>query len=102
MSKAVEVMQSAFEADPNAIHALTCMRVPCGKALVDHPTVLVDRSPVLGRDLAQVGVMGLINGILSAMGQPLVALKFDDEQDEFGRHKLLGFCEYQQVKLSEP
>ena len=90
----VKVLESAFKADPNAIHALVCNRVPCNQALADDPYIPVDIVPVLSDGCYQIGALGLINGILEANGLPKVAMKFSEEVDAKGRAKLLGFCEY--------
>jgi len=38
MSKASEILQRAFEADPNAMHALTVNRIPCNQAATMIPS----------------------------------------------------------------
>ena len=93
-STTVKVLESAFKADPNAIHALMCNRVPCNQALADDPYISVDIVPVLSGGCYQIGALGLLNGILEANGLPKVAMKFSEEVDAKGRAKLLGFCEY--------
>jgi hypothetical protein len=93
MSKASEILQRAFKADPNAMHALTVNRVPCNQALADDPDVIVDNPPVLGRTHFSVGMIGVLNGILHAVDLPRVAYKLDDEVDAEGRYRFLGFCD---------
>jgi hypothetical protein len=93
MSKASEILQRAFESDPNAMHALTVNRVPCNQRLADDPDVIVDNPPVLGRTHFSVGMIGVLNGILHAVDLPRVAYKLDDEVDAEGRHRFLGFCD---------
>ena len=93
MSKASEILQRAFETDPNAMHALTVNRVPCNQALADDPYVIVDNPPVLGRTHFSVGMIGVLNGILVGLDLPRVAYKLDDEVDAEGRHRFLGFCD---------
>ena len=92
-SKSAQVLQNAFDEDPNAIHALVTNRVPCNQALADDVFVVVEESRVLPKGHWQVGALGLVNAILSANELPLVAIKFG-EQDQDGRRKLLGFCDY--------
>lgn len=88
---AVLVLNRAFASDPDAIHAIICNRVPCNAALADDPSVVVDKSIV--SDVGwNVGMIGIINGILIEMDAPLVGVKFSDEPIEYGRHKILGFC----------
>ena len=94
MNATVKVLESAFKADPNAIHALMCNRVPCNQALADDPYIPVDAVPVLSDGCYQIGALGLLNGILEVNGLPKVAMKFSEEVDAKGRAKLLGFCEY--------
>lgn len=91
-----EVLNMAFKADPNAMHALICNRVPCNRSLADDPFVQVDESPVLPDGNFQVGALGLVNAVLAANDLPRVAAKFSDEKDSEGRAKFLGFCEYVQ------
>lgn len=94
VSRSLLTLNRAFEADPNAIHALLCNRVPCNQLLADDPCVQVDESPVLPAGNFQVGTLGLINAVLAANGLPLVAARFTDEKTSNGSPKLLGFCEY--------
>lgn len=93
MSKASEILQRAFEADPNAMHVLTVNRVPCNQALADDPYVIVDNPPVLGRTHFSVGMIGVLNGVLVGLDLPRIAYKLDDEVDAEGRHRFLGFCD---------
>lgn len=99
IEKVVAALNAAFAADPCAIHALIVNRVPCNQALADDPFVQVDCPPVLREGLFQVGAIGLINGVLAAIGLPLAATMFSDEKDDDGRSKLLGFTVY---KPSQP
>lgn len=94
MNKTVELLNAAFAKDPNAVHALIINRVPCNREFAYDPHIPVDVVPVLPGEHFQVDAIGLINGILSANGMPLVAAKWSDERDEEGRFKLVGFCEY--------
>jgi hypothetical protein len=97
---AVDTLNSAFLADPNAMHALVCNRVPCNQQLADHPTVVVDENRTLGADgCATVGALGLLNGVLVAIGLPLVVAKFveadEDWQEIYGaRRRFAGFTVY--------
>ena len=94
---AIEVLQQAFNSDPNAIHSLICNRVPCNETLANDEFIPVEKVQVLENAYFQVGALGLINGILAASNLPLVSLKFS-EKDELGRSKVLGFCEYKNEK----
>lgn len=94
LSKTAECLNSAFAADPNAIHALIVNRVPCNQSLVDHPQIYVDMLTVVDSSMAQATLLGVLNGVLVANGLPRVATKWTTEADEQGRRKLLGFCDY--------
>jgi len=97
LSKTVECLNSAFAADPNAIHALVVNRVPCNQALADHPHVVVDNPPVIEGQHFSVGALGLVNGILTANGLPRIGVKFEPmPSDQEGRFKIVGFCESNQ------
>jgi hypothetical protein len=93
---AVDALNAAFAADPNAIHALLCNRVPCNTELADDPHVVCEPTPPLGdtKETYHVGALGLINAVLTASGLPRVAAKYSDTADEYGRAALLGFVEY--------
>jgi hypothetical protein len=94
----VTCLNEAFERDPGAIHTLIVNRIPCNAALADDPLIQVGLgfASVKNEDQQyfQVGALGLINGVLAANGLPLVAVKFSDEPDEYGRRTILGFQEY--------
>jgi len=84
---ALQMMQSAFDADPAAVYALVCNRVPCTPAIVDHPHVLAETVPTVGA-LAVVGMLGFINGLLAAQGSAYaVATRWTQD----ARPQLLGF-----------
>lgn len=89
----METLNSAFTSDPNAIHSLVVNRVPCNIALANHPTIQVGGSPVLPPGCFQVGMLGVLNGVLGSLGHPLVMVKFS-EPDANGQRRILGFCEY--------
>ena len=97
LSKTVECLNSAFAADPNAIHALMVNRVPCNQALADHPHVVVDNPPVIDGHHFSVGALGLVNGVLTANGLPRIGAKFEPMSiDPEGRFKIVGFCDSNQ------
>lgn len=89
----VAMLNNAFLADPNAMHALVCNRVPCNELLADDPFVGVDTAPVLVGKYFQVGALGLINGVMRLYRHPLIGAMFSDEEDEDGHCKMTGFCE---------
>lgn len=91
---AVSVLNSAYAADPAAIHALICNRVPCNLALADHPTIPVETNRVATGETFSVGALGLVNGVLEAICGKRVAVQFSNEKDERGAHRIVGFQEY--------
>ena len=64
--------------DPVALHKLCETRVPCNKALIDHPTVQVldgeDGLPL------RVGMLGVLNGLVGtrSTGGGFIAGIYDD------------------------
>ncbi len=89
---AVEALNLAFHEDPGAIRALMVNRVPCNRFLADDHFVQVDRDVNLDGEQFSVGAIGLVNAALAAHGLPLVASKW--EMNEDGPNKFVGFCEY--------
>lgn len=87
----VEILNSAFAADQNAIHALCVNRVPCNTELAEHEFVEVMESPTLKGRCFQVGVVGLLNGLLVSAGLGKIAMRFS-EADSSGVKKIIGFC----------
>lgn len=92
LQSALNALNTAFEADPVAIHALIRNVVPCNQILADHPTVQVQESIVPWK--YEVSALGLLNGVIEAMTGGRVAAKFSDTPNEIGVHPLVGFCEY--------
>lgn len=85
----LKVLQRAFEADPSAMHCLAFNRVPCNAALADDPTVVVESDRVLPDLHPQVGLMGILNGILDEAGSDqFLEAKFDKAASPI---RLLGF-----------
>jgi hypothetical protein len=68
----LETMQSAFEADPAAMRALTVNRVPCNGLLADHPSIPVQDVPVRWNVPSsarhELGMIGMIVGIMRDLG----------------------------------
>lgn len=91
---AVRVLNEAFVADPVAIHALQCVRIPCSNALADHPTVIVDNARHAGRpEQSTVGLLGLLNGVLEAMTGKRVATQWEMPEDG-SAGRMIGFRVY--------
>ena len=59
---AVEVLNVALDADPDAMRQLIENRVPCNTGLAGHPTIQVKREPMSSTGYS-VGMIGIINGI---------------------------------------
>lgn len=93
---AARVLTEAVEADPAAIRAMLCIRIPCNKEFADHPTIICDTVDTLKGEQFDVGPIGVINGILTAMGAGRVASVWSDgDENEMGHaRKLLGFEPY--------
>ncbi len=68
----VDVLNDAFKTDPNAIDSLLCCRVPCNKAMLDHPTIQVLTKNQNG-DFPTVGLLGLLNAISAIDGHRIWA-----------------------------
>jgi hypothetical protein len=87
--QALDVMNSAFKADPGAIQLLLCNCVQANKALVEHPDILVGQYPV-----DSIGMLGVINGIIGNITGKRIASMWS-EPNEDGRCTMIGFCEWQ-------
>lgn len=70
----IGTLNEATEADQTAIDSLIEHRVPCNKALADHPTIQV------GGDPCVVGMLGIINGIVERLTGKRVMAIWDDEK----------------------
>jgi hypothetical protein len=74
------VLNEMAAADPEATRALAFTRVPCNRALADHPTIEV----LADDDMAsfEVGLLGVVNGLARALDPGLkdmaVAAVFND------------------------
>ena len=90
----IEMLNKAFEADPEAVHAVVCNRVPCNEEFANDPYIVCDTSNVLeGPPRFTVGALGLLNGVLGFLMDEVVATKWSGE-DEYGKTKFLGFTKY--------
>lgn len=77
---AVRALNDAFAADPAAMHAMMCNRVPCNQALADHPSVVVTELPMLKAAAPQYAItaLGLINGVLGPLTGKRVMTVWDN------------------------
>ncbi len=82
--KIVEMLQEAFDNDPDAIQSIMEYRVPANQKTCDHPTIAVNSDH-------QVGALGLINGILETIEEDRIAIVFDDN------NKFIGFTNYEKL-----
>lgn len=94
VEKVIKTLNEAFENDPAAIHSLMCNRVPCNNELVNHPTIQVEKLPVLEGESYAVGALGLLNGVIEPLTGKRIAVKWSSEVNDWGQAKMLGFCEY--------
>ena len=73
----VDVLNEAFEADPNAIDAMLQLCVPVNDELRDHPTIQImtknDNS-----DFPVLRLIGLLNGIAALDGDK-IAVEYDTD-----------------------
>ena len=93
MDNILGCLNSAYKADPGAMHALLCNIAPANQNLVDHPHVVVEMRL---KGLTTVGMLGVINGVLTSMGFTRIATKFSDTKDENGQYEFLGFVRYEE------
>ena len=98
INQILECLNSAYKADKNAIHALLCNVVPTNQAMEDHPHIVVGGPDPKFKTL---GLLGVINGVLTSAGLPRVASKWSETKDEFGRHTFEGFCIYTEPKQTD-
>jgi hypothetical protein len=87
--RVVALLNSAFQADREAIHLLVCNRVPCNRALRDHPDIVVDESRAVPGGYT-VGLLGIVNGILHDLDAPQVELRWEGDTTEVS-HRCIGF-----------
>ena len=88
----LDVLADAFALDRDAVRRLFDYRVACNEKLAEHPKIVIQ----LMSHNNMVGVLGLINGILGAAGQPLVAAIYSQEG------ALIGFKEYAEPCTTPP
>jgi hypothetical protein len=81
--QAIKVLEEFLKLDAAACNELLGYRVKCNAALADHPTIQV----AINGAQTKVGLIGVLNGILEAAGEPRVAICLDNE-------KLVGFTKY--------
>lgn len=102
--QAVDVLNRALEADPVAINELLKVRTPCNMKLADDPSIQV---ATLSADLQlfDVGIMGIINGIIGAdpEGFGFVAVCYElNEKGERGDTVSFEFYDRKKLKALPP
>jgi len=93
----LRVLNEAYAADPAAIHALLCNRVPCNKKLADHKTIQVEMNKVASKNSFAVGMLGVINGIVEELTGESVAVEFSEPDDNNVR-RIIGFVKYSGIQ----
>jgi len=87
----LEVMQSAFRADPAAMRAIAVNRVPCNQSLAEHPLVVVGEVPIEKHGLFELSPIGLMQGIMDAIGcERRIAFVYEKSKEP--ERKMLGFA----------
>lgn len=81
---ALKVLRDAYATDAAAVEALFMRQACCSKELAGHAHIQVRQ---IGPEHT-VTPLGLVNGILSSLGEPMIAAKMDTN---FG---LMGFQVY--------
>jgi hypothetical protein len=88
---ALQILNEFLDADPAACNELFAFYALTNKAaLIEHPHIVVGE-PIMGTDRVTLGVLGVINGILTRCGQPRIAAKTGDNSGN-----IVGFCLYSQ------
>jgi hypothetical protein len=72
--KACQVLNEAYNADPDAIRIWLCQMVKVNEAVANHPTIVVGQLPVKWT----LGPLGMINGIVETLSGYLLASKWSD------------------------
>lgn len=75
--KVVDFLTEIHRADPDALTALVSSRVPCNRALADHPTIQTGETD----DGFEVGLVGILNGLcgVGREGRGVVAVLVEDD-----------------------
>jgi hypothetical protein len=87
---ALRVLNEAHSSDPAAMHSMVNQRVPCNELLADHPTIQVGTNRLGDTDKFDVGMVGIINGILEAATGKRLAVAISDD----GEGCVVGFVPY--------
>jgi hypothetical protein len=83
VEKIVDLLNELYFLDPELMRQLTVRRVPCNRALADHPTVTV-LSPNEADPPYSCGLLGVINGIAGLDGRVIGAVIEADDTNFAG------------------
>lgn len=74
--KIIDFLNRLIEIDKDAVEALIGTRVPCNRAMQDHPTVQVAGT----LECPEVGFLGIINGLcgIKPNGYALIVAHYED------------------------
>jgi hypothetical protein len=92
LDEVVDALNMALDNDPDAMQSLFAHRVPCNRALADHPTIEVGCGDD-GDEPFDVGLLGIINGCLRTAGIGTVAARYTMPYED-GTSPLVGFVNY--------
>ena len=92
LSIALRVLNKAYTADPAAIHSIVNLRVPCNQILADHPTIQVGVNQFGSNESFDVGLVGILNGIIEAATGQRIAVAISND----GEGTVSGFIAYNQ------
>lgn len=91
----IDFLNSLVKIDPYAMAELLCVKVPCNKALAEHPTVCVEPdgyATFIAPGTFRVNLLGLLNGFCadpnnppSGWGVPIVPVYNDKTLSHFKR-----------------
>ena len=103
LDEVIEYLNSLVKADPLAMRALICNRVPCNRELAEHPTCQVGQ----WQEGFHVGIVGVINGMFGVFGEDEeghvgwgpVAWVLDEEKGLCGFGRSEQFKEYRELQL---
>lgn len=73
----VLMLNKAAQMDPGAIHVLLCNRIPCKKELGESGVCIIPNIAIEGEHHV-IGLIGVINGVLSTLGLNKIGIKVLD------------------------
>jgi len=84
---ALTLLREALAADPAAVQALIDNRVPCNEDLANHAHITVALLRSAPAEVCGIGCLGIVNGILKAVGSEKVIMAIVEDSGEIS-----GFC----------